>query len=270
MRLLPACAVLALCAALSGDEIHLADGSILDGEVVPSGDPAVVAVRFSAGGMSAVRRLPAAEVVQVAPGPSARQRSRDALAADERALATGGDAPAWMALAERARQLGDGTWARRLAEVALARDPQCAAAHRLFGRSLVDGRWLTTAEAARAAGKQWHDGRWMSPEEIAEQEAGRVRRHEERLAALQRRAELAEAERRTRQAESEAAASSSYTYVSGVVVPGWRTGGWPVAPALPLLACPRPAPLVLAPASGGSLTAAGRSSNAAWSLTWGW
>lgn len=261
---------LALCAALSGDEIRLADGSVLDGEVVPSGDPAVVAVRFTAGGMSAVRRLPAGEVVQVVPGPSARQRSRDGLAADERALAAGGDAAAWMALAERARQLGDGAWARRLAQVALERDPQCAAAHRLFGRSLVEGKWLTAAEAARAAGKQWHDGRWMSPEEIAEQEAERVRRHEERLAALQRRAELAEAGRRARQAESEADAASSYTFVSGLLVPGWRTGGWPVAPALPLLACPRPAPLVLAPASGGSLTAAGRSSNAAWSLTWGW
>jgi hypothetical protein len=196
-------ALVLLLAPLAADEIHLLDGTVIEGEVL-SADATEVHVRLSAGGMTAERHWPASAVLRIVRGPSARQRQLATLHEAAASLAPD-DAAGWSALAQRARSVGDPLLVRAWAERAVAIDRHQLAAQQLLGRELVAGVWMRPHEAATARGLLWHDGRWITwqqRQDIAQEE--RERREQQRAA-------LASAEQRRRLAQARSA-PADYTW----------------------------------------------------------
>ncbi|MBA3846341.1 MAG: hypothetical protein H0X45_06835 [Planctomycetes bacterium] len=171
-------AVLLLGAApVVADDVHMLDGRVLEGEVVSAPDEDPVRLRRGSGTLIVVQHIPRDQVAQVVFGTNERQLAVAALQAERVALSAhpdAGEAQAWWALAERARDLGDPGLARELAIEVVARDRGHADARRLMGMTLVKGVWMRANEAAVATGQILHQGRWMTWDErqaaIANQE----------------------------------------------------------------------------------------------------
>ena len=148
-----------------------------------------------------------------------------------------GDAAAWVALGQWAREHGLYTQARDSFEHALAVDRDNEGAHLALGHVRMAGRWLTSDESYRAQGYEQFEGRWVRPEEVRsilaerEYEAGRRAEQaesESRVREAEARARAAEADARRAEADSQASEGGipySPFYGGGVVSP-WVQDAW--------------------------------------------
>jgi len=215
-----ACLVVAsatAASALAADEVHLADGRVLDGEVVSAAGADPIDLRTAIGGMVVVQHFAASQVLRVVPGKSARQAGVEAIQAERKRLDDQAGAEAWWQLTERARDLGEAVLARELAGEVITRDRQHAAARKLLGMTQYRGVWMRSHEAAAARGEVFHNGRWLGWDE-RERQLIEIARREEDL----RQARVADQSRRE-------AAGYSYDGLAGypapTVVPGYNYGG---------------------------------------------
>lgn len=157
-----ASAVIALLSAqLHCDEIHLADGRVVEGDLTKASDGGWD-LRQTQGSMSVVIRLKASDVVRVVPGLTANQKMLAEVRSLRAKLADLGSAEDWWTLVQRARSAGDLTLARELAGQALDRDRRHEGARRFLGYTLESGVWMRPHEAAAARGEVFHNGRWMA------------------------------------------------------------------------------------------------------------
>jgi hypothetical protein len=148
-------------AALRADVITLDDGRVIDGEIISAPGAAVVEVRITSGGLVAIQRFDVVHVVKIERGPSPRQQALSAIQAQRTALGDGGEAEEWMALARRARDVGEASLAKELAGVALTRDRQNPEAHKMLGEIRQNGVWMRPREAAAARGEVYFRGKWV-------------------------------------------------------------------------------------------------------------
>jgi hypothetical protein len=215
MRSALAIGMLLAAPAAWADQIFLAGGGVVHGEVVSRTASALV-VEVGPGRMT----LPMARVARVVESKS------DLTAYRERAAALSShDVAGWLALARFAESRELLTQAREAYERVLAVDPGNAAANAGLGRVQVNGHWLSREDAFRARGLVPFDGDWVTPEQHAAILADRIAAARAREASLEAGARAREAEARARVAEAEArraeadaAASSSgipYPYVYG-------------------------------------------------------
>ncbi len=203
------------------DDVHLLDGRVLEGEIVSAPDEDPVRLRRGSGTLIVVQHIPRDQVAEVVFGTNERQLAVAALQTERAALAAlpdGGDAQAWWALAERARDLGDPGLARELAIEVVARDRGHADARRLMGMTLVRGVWMRANEASVATGQILHQGRWMTWNE-----------RQAAIADQERRAGLAAARREAaddRRAARAAARASTQLPYGPISTPAYSYGGY--------------------------------------------
>ncbi|GDY12696.1 hypothetical protein LBMAG53_15740 [Planctomycetota bacterium] len=224
-RTLPlASAVLALfCAQLTCDEIHLADGRVVEGELARAADGGWD-LRQTQGSMSVVMRLKASDVVLVVPGPTANQKALTEVRSLRAKLADLGSAEDWWNLVQRARAAGDLTLGRELASQVLDRDRRHDGARRFLGYTLESGVWMRPHEAAAARGEVFHNGRWMAWSEREDLIAAETAR---------RAAVVAEAERLAKERAERSEPVEQPTSVIWIqpyqspLFPSCRHGSWP-------------------------------------------
>ncbi len=188
-------AVFGTLSLLSADEIRLADGRVIEGEVISIPDSKDVDIRTRSGGMTAVIHLKAADIASVTYGQTAHQKLLAAFDAKRAALTkSGGTAEAWWALAEDGKALGENVAVRQIAQHVIELDSDWAPARALLGYVKQDGKWMKPTEAAVARGEVYFRGKWMQ----AAQRDG-ILAEEQRIAKDT--ADLAAKERETRSAE---------------------------------------------------------------------
>jgi hypothetical protein len=171
-------AVAATAAPLAASTIHLLDGRVMEGEVVPGAQPTTVGIRLVSASYVAVIEVPRAEIrsIEFEAGPHERALA-DVLSGQRQLDADpGASAGAYLALATRAAAIGEDTLGRRLAQEVLARDGANAEAHRMLDEIQINGVWLSLPEAMQARGLVFFQNRWMTP---AEAEALRQAAQEE-------------------------------------------------------------------------------------------
>lgn len=183
--LVGAVVVTLLIAQLSCDEIHLADGRVVEGELTRADDGGWN-LRQSQGSMSVVMRLKASDVVLVIPGLTPNQKALAEIQSLQKKLKDQGSAEDWWNLVQRARSAGDMTLARELTAQVLERDRRHEGAHRLLGYILESGVWMRPHEAAAARGEVFHNGRWMAWREREDLIAAETARREAAKADAER------------------------------------------------------------------------------------
>ena len=228
--LLIACAV-EYPASLAGDEIHLVDGRVIEGEVTSPPDAATVDIRCGAGSLVAVQHFERSKVARIVFKTSPQQAALAALAARRAAVSAETSADDCYRLAVQFRDQGDSAQAKELANEAVSRDRQHAEARKMLGLMPYNGVWMRPNEIAVARGEVFFDGRWMPFGEREAILADQARRRDE--AAVARKA----LEDRRRVAALTAASSelappttvggSTYGYVTGNPLAPYRAVFWP-------------------------------------------
>ncbi len=223
--------VVACPASLAGDEIHLADGRIIEGEVTSPPDATTVDVRSGAGSLVAVQHFDRAKVVRIVYKTSPRQARLAELVARRAALSADATADDCYRLAVQFRDQGDSVQAKELASEAVSRDRQHTDARKLLGLALYNGVWMRPNEIAVARGEVFFDGRWMPFGEREAILADQARRREDAVVARKA------LEERRRVAALAAASSelhpptrvggSTYAYVTGNPYIPYRAVFWP-------------------------------------------
>jgi len=235
MRLFPLVGALAaavsLAADLAADEVRLADGRVLEGEVVSAPEADIVDLRTGSGSMVVVQHFPRRQVVGITYGTSPRQKALASLQDDRVRLGEDGTADEWWALAERARELGDSVAHRELAAETVARDRAHGPARKALGQIRQRGVWMKPHEAAVSRGEVLHQGRSMT---WPEREAAVAQAARDRDIALARRSER---DKEARERRIRAAAAAVAYYDPPTVIPGYGVSGphrdcrvvyWPV------------------------------------------
>ena len=182
-----------------GDEIRMADGRVIEGEITSAPESKDVDIKTRSGGMTAVIHLKAADITTITYGQTAHQKLLAAFDSKRAALTTSsGTAEQWWALAEEGRSLGENVAVRHIAQHVIELDGDWAPARALLGYVKQDGKWLKPAEAAIARGEVFFRGKWVP----AAQRDGIVA-EEQRIAKAT--ADLTAQELETRAAELELA-----------------------------------------------------------------
>jgi hypothetical protein len=158
-------------------EVHLEDGTVLEGKVVrDDADGVVIETTFDG-----TKRVPRAQVASVDTGvPPLRDQLRF------RADAAKDDVGALWELYAWAKKAGFVPELEQILERILVLKPTEVRAHKLLGHEKVDGKWMTPEEKAaweqaqheaemRAKGLVPYKGRWVTPEEKDALEKGLVR-----------------------------------------------------------------------------------------------
>ena len=163
--------VIAVCwgdFALFAEEVRLANGASVQGEVLSGVDSPTCRIRLPGGALVA---FPAEAVREVVPEPEARRQYRAMPPIEDTA-----DEHVRVGLICRTQGLT--AESRRHFERALEIDPKHDGAHRALGYVLKNDQWALPDAWERRQGKVWYAGRWSFPQDaaIAEQE----RRHDER------------------------------------------------------------------------------------------
>jgi hypothetical protein len=257
---------------LTGDELHLRDGRVIEGEIISGADAEVIDVRVGSGGLVAIQHIPRAQVERIVHRVSARQHAQDDLARQVAALERRQDASAadWWMLAERHVQRGETATARDLAQRVLALDRHHGEARKLLGMVRHRGVWMRANEAATAKGEVFFRGAWVTWAAQEQALADEARRREEQLAMRKEREELRRQARLAALAAAEtSAALRETTYYAGSYYrsPYYNPfGGWYYQGTHP--ACP-PRPHHHGGGSGWHLGVSGGGSSSAWSFRWG-
>ena len=263
-------ALLVLAGFLVADEFHLADGRVLEGEIVSAPTAPRLAIRTASGGMTAIIEVDPAQVVRHVAGPTPRQRALMALAVRRQDLGAAGSAAEWWSLVDQYRAQGEAVEARACARMVLERDADHAPARSFLGFVRQDGVWMRPEEAAVARGEVLFRGAWMPAaqrdavlaEEArlqAEADAQRARRQEQELQALALRRERA----RTAAAEaSSAVPGPAFTFGTYQTVPSILLrdpARWAVVPVGVCAPVTPPPPTV-------QVQAAGKTDGVSWKL----
>lgn len=223
-------AILAAC-PLAGDEIHLVDGRVIEGEVTSPPEAAIVDIRSGAGSLVAVQHIDRAKVARIVYKTSPRQARMVELAALRGALSAEASADDCYRLALRFREAGDATQAKELAGEAVARDRHHAEARKMLGLTLYNGVWMRPNEIAAARGEVFFDGRWVSFGEREAILADQAKRREEALAARkaleERRRAAALAAAATELHPPTTLGGSGYGYAGGSPHVPYRAVFWP-------------------------------------------
>ena len=166
MRLSLVVPLLAACVAAAlgfSDEIHLADGRVVEGEVLDlgNGESELTIVQ---GGMRASQRIASNQILKVVKGPGRQQQAYVLLQGRKQELtraAGGGSAEGWWDLAGQAQERKESVFARECAAEVVQRERHHAAARSLLGQVRQNGVWMLAQEANVARGEVYHAGRWM-------------------------------------------------------------------------------------------------------------
>jgi len=242
---------------LAADEIHLADGRVLDGVVLSHGATAVLRIR--AAGISAEIQVPTNDILRIVPGLTKAEQARQAFFAKRESLTAADQASpqpvsAWWSLAQEAKAADEPKAMRDLARVVIARDPEHAGARAMLGQVQQDGRWMTPDEAAVARGEVWFRGRWTA---LAVRDA---------ILAEEARAS-SEASARLAQMRAERIESAAYTTTAAAPSTQIYIGTTTFIPLAPIY-YPYPRPLPACQPSGLMLQASGSRPGFAWNLTY--
>ena len=253
--------VTSLClAALTADEIHLADGRILDGEVLVRG-PATAAIRVRAAGIRAEIQVPSADILRVVPGPTMAEQARRGIETRRGALLAAEEqqpqpVAAWWALAEAAKAADEPKVMRDIARLVIERDPDHAAARAALGHVRHEERWLSHEEAAVARGEVWFRGRWTV---LAVRDA--ILAEEARVSAEARLARLRAARAAAAEYNTTYDPPVTQMYVGTTTVIPWAPAYYHPYPQ------PYPRPLGPCQPSGLTINASGNRPGFAWGLT---
>jgi hypothetical protein len=280
---------------LPGDELHLTDGRIIEGEIISGADADVVDIRVGTAGLVAIQHFPRSKVLRVVHRVSARQTAMNELQQQADVLAGRTDATAaeWWALARKLQERGEQATARDLATRVIALDRHHEEARRLLGMVRHQGVWMRPNEIATARGEVYFRGSWVTWAQQEEALAEEARRREEQAVQRKEREEQRRQARIAAAVAAENAAAMQETYVSGyyrspyynpyggsfyrgAYSNGYYTGGYygglgyqfgghspgyrPGHPLPPGAWCP--------PRSGWHIGASGAGSSHAWSFRW--
>lgn len=230
LALFTAC-VVACPVVLTGDEIYLVDGRVIEGEVTSSPEAATVDVRSGAGSLVAVQHFERSKVLRIVYKTSPRQARLVELASRRAALSAEATADDCYRLAVQFREAGETTQAKELAGEAVARDRQHPDARKLLGLTLYNGVWMRPNEIATARGEVFFDGRWLP---FPEREAillDQARRREEavvaRKALEERRRVAALVAASTELHPPTTVGSSTFGYVTGNPYIPYHAVFWP-------------------------------------------
>lgn len=159
-----------MVAGLAGaaDEVRLADGRILEGDIISAEGADPLNIEVTSGRVSAVIHVPRKDVVEIRRGGSDRQRRLDQIEARITAAALGMDAVAaadlWSAASDLA-SLGHVIRQREVLQLVIERDRHHVEARAVLGFKLHKGVWMRPNEIAAAEGKLLHEGKWLTWEE---------------------------------------------------------------------------------------------------------
>lgn len=135
------------------------------------------------------------------------------------------DAGGWLQLGKWASSQGLGTQARTAYERVVMIDPQNVEANQALDRVLLDGRWVSEAEAYRARGYVQFEGRWMPAADREAEFARRDAAHQADWARMESERRIKDAEARAAEAEARARqAEMAAQYAVGT--PLWWGGGY--------------------------------------------
>lgn len=269
-------------ASLSGDELYLADGRVIEGEILSAADADVVDIRVGSAGLVAIQHFPRTKVLRVVHRVSARQTALSALQQQIDAFAAKPDASAdeWWALTRKLQERGEQATARDLAGRVVAIDRHHAEARKLLGMVRHHGVWMRANEVATARGEVFFRGAWVTWSQQEETLADEARRREDQLALRKEREEQRRQSRLAAAAAAESAAAMQDTYVSGYYRSpyynpyggGFYSGNRPYLPLMgvyPIGGYPTVRAPYCGPGVGWHIGASGGGSNHAWSFRWG-
>lgn len=264
MRVLPVAFLLSALLGMHADEVRLADGRVLEGEVVSKPDADIVDLRTGSGSLVVIQHFARAQILGITYGTSPRQKALDGLRADRKRLDDEGSPDEWWALAERARELGDPIAHRELAAETVTRDRSHGPARKALGQIRQRGVWMRPNEAAVSRGEVLHNSRYMT---WPEREAAVAQVARDREVAVARRAER-DKEARERRIRAAAEAVAYYDAPTETILPGYHGSGyahdcrvvyWPVVTGHTV---------VQHGGSGLTVAASGHNHNTSWGFTW--
>lgn len=169
-------AIVLACSVLArADVVRLKSGGSVEGVIIRQTKTQVV-VQTNSGGKVTLRL---ADVASIERKPSAFQVYRDMLA-----KLSDDDADGHYSLGLWCQEHRLFRQAREQFEKAVAINPNHRGAREKLGHVLLDGRWVTKAEAMKANGFVRHEGEWLTAEQVAEKKnrqaavawVGRLRR----------------------------------------------------------------------------------------------
>jgi hypothetical protein len=201
---------------LSGDEIYLADGRVIEGEIVSAADADIIDIRVGSAGLVAIQHFPRAKVLRVEHKVSARQTAVSALQQQIDKLNANPSASVadWWALSRKFHDRGEQATAKDLAARVLVLDRNHADARKFLGMVLCQGVWMRPNEIATARGESFFRGAWVSWAQQEETLADESRRKEEQTALRKERDEQRRQARIAAAAAAESNAAMQETYVS--------------------------------------------------------